>query len=73
MDASLSTGRSASLDSDGVMMIEKGQVTMVASGSISSLAMIESPDETEVRVLVVSTFTVVGRMHSPDDEYRTPG
>jgi hypothetical protein len=55
MDPSLSTGSSASLDSVGVMMIEKGQVTMVASGSISSLAMIESPDEAEVRVLVVST------------------
>jgi hypothetical protein len=49
MDASLRTGSSASLDSDGVMMIEKGHVTMVASGSISSLAMIESPDETKVR------------------------
>jgi hypothetical protein len=46
MDASLSMGRSARSDSDGVMMIEKGHVTMVASGRISSLAVIESPDET---------------------------
>jgi len=46
MDASLSMGRSAHSDSDGVMMIEKGHVTMVASGWISSRAMIESPDET---------------------------
>lgn len=46
MDASLSMGRSALLDRDGVMMIEYGHVTMVASGCISSLATIESPDET---------------------------
>jgi len=39
-------GSSAPLDSDGVMMIEKGHVTMAASGSISSPATIESPDET---------------------------
>jgi len=39
-------GRGAPLDSDGVMIIENGHVTMVASGWISSLAMIESPDET---------------------------
>jgi len=46
-DASLSIGRSARLERGGVMMIEKGQVTMVVSGSTSSLATIESPDETD--------------------------
>ena len=46
-DTSLSIGNSARLDRGGVMMIEKGQATMVASGSTSSLATIESPDETD--------------------------
>jgi uncharacterized protein (UPF0254 family) len=51
-EASLSIGSSARLDRGGVMMIEKGQVTMAASGSTSSLATIESPetDDTIVRV-----------------------
>jgi hypothetical protein len=47
IDASLSIGSSASLDRDGAMMVEKGHVTMVASGSMSSLATIESPNETD--------------------------
>ena len=70
MDASLSMGSSAPLDSDGVMMIENGHVTMVASGCILSLAIIESPDETNNSI---STQRASGRhrAYSPD-AYCTP-
>ena len=84
-DASLSKGSRAFLDSDGVMMIEKGHVAMVASGSMSSLATIESPDEADNMTVQVQECarrekrcecvcgTFSGSSHSPDDEYRTPG
>jgi len=38
-------GSKARLDRTGVMMIENGQVTVVALGSTSSLVNIESPEE----------------------------
>ena len=39
------------------MMIENGQVTMVASGSMPSLATIESPDETSDGQKWVSAYS----------------
>jgi len=59
MDASLSMGCSAAMDSDGVMMIENGHVTMVASGWISSLAIIENPDETNDSIQLVRKERVI--------------
>ena len=38
-------GSSAFVARSGVMIIEKGQVAMVASGSMASLATIEDPDD----------------------------
>jgi hypothetical protein len=45
-------GSIARLHRSGVMIIENGQLTMVASGSMASLATIESPDEATVIVYV---------------------
>jgi len=70
MDVSLSIGRSAPLDSEGVMMIENGHVTMVASGWISSLAMIESPDDTNDSI-GTQRASDRHREYSPG-AYRTP-
>lgn len=48
-DVSRRRGSKASLERRGVMNIEKGQVTMIASESMASLATIESPEETTRR------------------------
>jgi len=75
IDASLSMGCSEALDSAGVMMIENGHVTMVASGWIFSLAMIESPDETNDSIQLVALGAQRAgdrhRVYSPN-AYRTP-
>ena len=52
------------------MMIENGHVTMVASGWISSLAMIESPDDT-IDSIGTQRASNRHRAYSPG-AYRTP-
>ena len=49
-----SIGSRAFLARSGVMIIEKGQETIVASGSMASIATIENPDEGDDTV--VSTY-----------------
>lgn len=46
-------GSKAFLARSGVMIIEKGQVTMVASGSMASFATIENPVRDESYVVSV--------------------
>jgi len=66
IDASCRRGSKAFLESNGVMIIEKGQATMVVSDSMASLAMIESPEGTmcEGTISVVMRGTVW--LHLPD-------
>ena len=51
-DASCRRGSRAPLERSGVMIIEKGQVAMVASGSMASFATIESPEGTTLNEMM---------------------